>query len=229
MSKEKRKAGNFLPRVFNYTDKPVRIVNKNNEMWFVAKDICDILKLGRPFDRLRNLDDDEKGAFSTRTPGGNQRLLAVNESGLYNLIFKSRNSEAKKFRKWVTSEILPTLRVKGKYEIDQALALPEPGALIAMPDKIKGVESITINGDEMLPFYAFMKSIGICTAKLRAVNAYPGQFARINGRLYISRRLASIKFLDMQLTRAKRELKGQRVFGKAVTQNQTQTTRRAIV
>lgn len=98
-----------------YGSKAVRTVNKDGEIWFVAKDICGILEVSDVESALRRLEDDEKGTDTIRTLGGDQTMRTVNESGLYNLIFTSRKPEALAFRKWVTSEVLPAIRKTGFY------------------------------------------------------------------------------------------------------------------
>lgn len=105
-------------QLFKYAENSVRTgLYENGEPWFVAKDICDILGIRNSRQALAKLDEDEKGVFFIDTLGGKQEMATVNESGLYVLIFLSRKAEAKKFRKWVTSELLPTLRKEGSYEL----------------------------------------------------------------------------------------------------------------
>lgn len=95
----------------------VRNVVLNNEPWFVAKDICDVLGLTNSRKATSKIDDEEKGVTITDTPGGEQKLTIVNESGLYSLIFQSRKPTAKVFKKWVTSEVLPSIRKYGYYVV----------------------------------------------------------------------------------------------------------------
>lgn len=98
----------------------VRIIEKYGESWFVAKDVCDILGLSNVSEAINSLDTDEKKDFTGADVGNNiSKLRAVSESGLYALIFKSRKEEAKAFRKWVTSDVLPTIRRTGSYQIPQ--------------------------------------------------------------------------------------------------------------
>ena len=104
-----------LPVEFTFDESLVRTVIKDGEAWFVAKDVCEILGIANPRDAIADFDDDEKGVVTTDTPGGPQNLNAINESGLYNLIFTSRKPEAKRFRKWVTSEVLHAIRQTGRY------------------------------------------------------------------------------------------------------------------
>lgn len=105
---------------FNENNKPIRVELVDGEPWFVAKDVCDALGIENNRNATSRLDDDEKGASIVRTPSGEQTMTTVNESGLYNLIFQSRKPEAKKFRKWVTGEVLPSIRKTGRYEANGA-------------------------------------------------------------------------------------------------------------
>ena len=82
---------------------------------FVAKDICDALGISKYRDALTRLDEDERASISVDTLGGKQSMIAVNESGLYTLVFQSRKPEARAFRKWVTGEVLPNIRKHGVY------------------------------------------------------------------------------------------------------------------
>jgi prophage antirepressor-like protein len=119
--------------VFTFSDIDVRTVVIDDEPWFVAADVCTILDFRMASDALRLLDDDEKGYAVVRTPGGDQRMSIVNESGLYALIFRSRTDGAKTFRKWVTDEVIPAIRKTGRYEAPVApVALPDRRALALM-------------------------------------------------------------------------------------------------
>ena len=127
----KNEAGNSLPRAFtfNASNQQVRTVIIDDEPFFVVKDVCSILDISNHNDAISRLDDDEKGRSVIPTQFGNKETNLVNESGLYHLIFQSRKPEAKAFRKWVTSEVLPSLRKSGKYEMrPKAAIIPNPGA-----------------------------------------------------------------------------------------------------
>ncbi len=102
-------------QVFDFEDNAVRVIEKDGEPWFVAADVARILEYRNAPDAVRNLDDDERGTHIVRTPSGDQEMNVISESGLYNLIFRSRKPEAKKFRKWVTAEVLPSIRKTGAY------------------------------------------------------------------------------------------------------------------
>lgn len=119
MQNTKNTADNQLSQafVFNASNQQVRTVMIENEPYFVAKDVCIILGISNHNDAVSRLDDDEKRGSALPTPSGTQQMVVVNESGLYHLIFQSRKPEAKAFRKWVTAEVLPTLRRTGRYEV----------------------------------------------------------------------------------------------------------------
>lgn len=93
------------------------IKDEKGEPWFVAKDVCNALELDNISMSTSKLDEDEKGINIIYTLGGAQSMLTINESGLYHLVILSRKPEAKKFRKWVTSEVLPTIRKTGEYKL----------------------------------------------------------------------------------------------------------------
>ena len=112
-------------QVFEYEGSAVRTVEKDGEPWFVAADVCRILEIGNPSDVIYRLDDDEKGVDSIETLGGTQRMAVVNEAGLYTVILGSRKPEAKKFKRWVTHEVIPSIRKHGVYAIDEVLQNPD--------------------------------------------------------------------------------------------------------
>lgn len=101
--------------IFAFESAAVRSLDLNGEPWFVATDIANILGYRDAEKMTRLLDDDEKDTHNVGTLGGDQEHLVINESGLYAAILKSRRPEAKAFRKWVTSEVLPSIRKQGSY------------------------------------------------------------------------------------------------------------------
>lgn len=110
-----------LVEVFNFSQEktPIRVQLINSEPWFVATDVCQVLGISNNRDAVSRLDDDEKqdGVGITDTVGRKNYVTVVSESGLYALIFQSRKPNARKFRKWVTSEVLPSIRKKGFYGV----------------------------------------------------------------------------------------------------------------
>ncbi len=111
---------------FDFEGRPVRVVtDSQGEPWFVAADVLATIGLDRK--ALERLDEDEKGVSSIHTPGGGQEMTTVNEPGLYTLVLGSRKAEAKRFKRWVTHEVLPSIRKTGSYAVPGALAsLPAP-------------------------------------------------------------------------------------------------------
>lgn len=102
---------------FNQNSTPIRVRIINDEPWFVAKDVCEVLGLSKYRDAISKLDPDEGRPVEVDTLGGRQKMAAINESGLYALVLQSRKPEAKSFRKWVTSEVLPSIRKRGYYSL----------------------------------------------------------------------------------------------------------------
>ncbi len=98
-------------------------LEKDGQAWFVASDVCAALGLHRT--AIRRLDEDEKGVHKTHTLGGIQEVAILNESGLYSLIFSSNKESAKAFKKWVTSQVIPTIRRHGGYINGQEALAPE--------------------------------------------------------------------------------------------------------
>jgi len=93
----------------------IRTIEDHGELWFVAQDISDALGYRNAEQLVRGLDEDEKGTRIVCTPGGKQQMLTLSESGLYHALFLSRRPDAKAFRRWVTKEVLPSIRKYGEY------------------------------------------------------------------------------------------------------------------
>ncbi len=112
-------------QVFSYLNTHIRIqLDASDAPWWVAQDVCNILEYADHRQALSRLDDDEKGYVQVHTPGGMQSMVAVNEDGLYSLILDSKKPEAKKFRKWITKEVIPALIRTGEYTIqDKTLSM----------------------------------------------------------------------------------------------------------
>lgn len=93
----------------------LRIVEQNNEPWFVSKDVCSILEIKNSRDAVSRLDDDEKASVGLTDGSQKRNVSIVNEFGLYNLVLGSRKPEAKEFKRWITHEVIPTIRKTGGY------------------------------------------------------------------------------------------------------------------
>lgn len=113
---------------FEFESHALRVnLDAAGQPWFVAADVCAALDLPETHKAIARLDDDEKGRNSIPTPGGQQEMSVVNESGLYNLVLGSRKPEAKRFKRWITHEVLPSIRKTGAYASPMSVtALPAP-------------------------------------------------------------------------------------------------------
>ncbi|MCV6589351.1 MAG: Bro-N domain-containing protein [Marinobacterium sp.] len=105
------------PQIFAFDDQMVRIFDREGKPWFVAKDVALALEYRDAANMVRNLDEDEKGTHNVSTLGGEQELTIINEAGLYSVILTSRKPEAKRFKRWVTHEVLPSIRKTGAYQV----------------------------------------------------------------------------------------------------------------
>lgn len=123
----------------------VRVIEKDGQVLFVAKDICECLGLGDTSKTMSRLDPDERDTNSIPTLGGLQEMWCINEYGLFNLILASRKQSAKKFKRWVTHEVLPSIRQNGGYIANQenlsesellARAVLVAQSVIAQKDKL---------------------------------------------------------------------------------------------
>lgn len=99
-------------KVFNFNNSEVRVIEKDGQPWWVAKDVCEVLGLTNPTMALQELEEDERAKHSLGRQGeGN----VINEAGLYSLILRSRKPEAKQFKRWIMQDVLPTIRRTGGY------------------------------------------------------------------------------------------------------------------
>lgn len=147
-------------QIFNYNDREVRTIQKNGEPWFVLKDVCQILgidtsQLKKVADRL---EPDEKCRNQITTVRGDKETWIINESGLYNVILRSDKPEAKPFRKWVTSEVLPSIRKNGGYIAGQESMTPAElmaSALLmaqrTLAEREARIADLTVQNQIMLP------------------------------------------------------------------------------
>lgn len=136
-------------QVFSYKEQEMRTVMVDGEVWFVAKDVCDILELNNVSKAIQELDDDERSSLTisegTSPKGGNPNMNIINESGVYALIFKSRKPEAKAFSRWVRHEVLPQIRQTGSYSVVQ----PKPMLIDPMQGAKVVFDAAGITGNQL--------------------------------------------------------------------------------
>lgn len=127
----------FALEKYQFKNVDVRVLlDENNDPWFVAKDVCDILDISNPSDALKRLDDDERARFKLGRQG---ETNVINEAGLYVLVLGSRKAEAHEFKRWVTHEVLPSIRKHGAYMNEQTIeqVLTSPDFLIKLATQLK--------------------------------------------------------------------------------------------
>lgn len=191
----------------------IRTVMINNEPFFIGKDVAVILGYSNPRDALaKHVDDEDKGVAKCDTLGGIQELTVINESGLYSLILSSKLPAAKRFKRWVTSEVLPSIRRSGSYTIpaDYSAALRE------LATAVDRNNALTLENERMKPKELFADAVSASEtsilvgqlAKLISQNGYPiGQnrlfeWMRANGYLItngIRYNTPTQKAMDMKL------------------------------
>lgn len=162
-------AEEIVPQIFNSPEfGQLRIIkDADDEPWFVATDVAKILGY-RDADRIaRRLDNDEKDTRSVGTLGGDQRLTVISEAGLYNAILRSKVQEAKRFQRWVTHEVLPSIRRDGGYMVAKADETPEEvmaRALVIAQQTIersnRRIEELKAVNDELRPKALFADAVG---------------------------------------------------------------------
>ena len=154
-----------IPFQFNNTE--VRVIEIDNQIWFVASDVATVLKYRDALNLVRILDNDEKDTHIVSTLGGDQEVTIINESGFYHAVLKSRKPEAKPLRKWVTSEVLPAIRKTGKYEtpnLKTKKSLPNGLTL----DQCDAVKSLVRARVEALPKEKQAKAAITCWSALKS-------------------------------------------------------------
>lgn len=169
---------NDLQKVFSYQGAQVRTAIKDDEPWFVAKDVCDVLSLTNPSESIKALDNDEKSTL--RISEGGPEANIINEAGLYSLIIRSNKPEAKAFKRWITHEVIPSIRKHGAYmtpdTLESMITSPEFGiklltALKEEQDKRKALE-VQMEGQK--PLVAFAE---VCMSSKDSIKV--GELAKI--------------------------------------------------
>lgn len=129
-----------MNEIFNFNGKQVRTIILNSEPYFVGKDVADILGYSRADNAIRShVDDDDKLMHQFSASGQNRNMIIINESGLYSLILASKLPQAREFKKWITSEVLPAIRKHGGYLTDSMIeqALLNPDTIIRLATDLK--------------------------------------------------------------------------------------------
>lgn len=126
---------------FSYSGQQVRtLIDLDGNTWFVAADVCAVLGLTDTNKAVRGLDEDETTTSrTTDSSGRSQEMLIISEPGLYTLLVRSRRSEAKPFRRWVTHEVLPTLRRSGSYSVESRTPETAPAPITDPLDALQGM------------------------------------------------------------------------------------------
>lgn len=129
--------GTLIP--FNYGDAQVRVVTVEGEPWLVAADIARALECRDAHNLTRGLDADEKGTQIVSTPSGDQEVTVISESGFYSAVLRSRSDRAADFRRWVTREVLPSIRKHGGYLTEAKVeeVLSDPDTIIRLATDLK--------------------------------------------------------------------------------------------
>jgi len=174
------------PIPFTYESNAVRVIDRDGEPWFVAADVCAVLQVKNTSDAIRRLDDDE--VTLDQIEGSHRQINLINESGLYSLILRSDKPEAKPFRKWVTSQVLPTIRKTGGYGTPNVpanfadalqLAADQARQIADMQPKAEQYDSF-ISADGMVCLRDAMRTVnampikGIEALKAKGVLCYEG-------------------------------------------------------
>ena len=145
----------------------LRVVkDEQGEPWFVAKDVCHALVLGRQQDSTRYLDDDEKGECLVDTTSGQQKMVTITEAGLYSLILRSRKPEAKAFKRWVTHEVLPAIRKDGGYMVAKADETPEETMARAVLIAQATIERQSKQIEELKPKAVFADAVSVSSSTI---------------------------------------------------------------
>jgi anti-repressor protein len=154
-------------QVFSYEGNEVRTVQRDSEIWWVLKDVCAVLEITNSRMVADRLEDDEKGVSIADTLGGKQELTVISESGLYNVILLSRKPEAKKFKHWVTHEVLPSIRKHGAYMTPAKLEelMNDPDAwikvLTALKDERAAKERLMLQAESDKPKVVFADAVSV--------------------------------------------------------------------
>ena len=136
-----QKAEQTEPHLLSFQSHKVRVaMDEQGNPWFVAKDVCNVLEHSNSRQAITELDEDEKVVTKVYTLGGAQELTSISESGLYTLIIRSNKPNARKFRKWVTSKVLPSIRKTGGYTVPKHMYNNVAGLLSQTIHALEGLQ-----------------------------------------------------------------------------------------
>ena len=143
---------NTLQKVFNYQNNQVRTVIQNNEPWFVAKDVCEILEINNVSQAMWRLDNDEKDTIILNEGIGNPTKVVVSESGLYGLVMGSRKEEAINFKRWIRKEVIPSIRKHGAYMTPETIerVLTDPDTIIQLATNLKDEQQRRLKAEQQI-------------------------------------------------------------------------------
>lgn len=178
-------------QIFNFDNSEVRTISIDGEPWFVGKDVANVLGYERPTKAVRDhVDVEDKDEVPIQDSIGRmQNTCIINESGLYSLILSSKLKDAKRFKRWVTSEVLPTLRKTGVYQMQPAYHLPQTfsEALRELADACEENEKLTLENEIMKPKAFFADAV--TASKTSILVAELAKLMRQNGLDIGERRL----------------------------------------
>lgn len=167
-------------QIFNFNDNQVRVIEKDGEPWWVAKDVCDYFGDSNYRRQTAGLDEDEKGVSQINTPGGIQSMTVINESGLYSLLFAmqpekargvsdeyivERQEKIQAFKRWVTHEVIPSVRKHGAYMTPETIekTLLNPDFIIGLAQNLKAEQQknaqLTAKVEQDAPKVLFADSV----------------------------------------------------------------------
>jgi prophage antirepressor-like protein len=185
---------------FVFRGNEVRAQIENGEPWWVAVDVCAVLDL-HPGRALTRLDEDEKGMRSTHTPGGQQMLAYVNEPGLYSLVLGSRKPQAKDFKRWITHEVIPSIRKTGSYSTaSHSPALPQDyeEALVHLLGKVRENKQLESRVKELEPAAASWQTLAAAEGDFAVADA--AKILSRDGGISVGRNRLFAVLLEMRWT-----------------------------
>ena len=175
----------------------VRTVIRDGEVWFVAKDVCNVLQYSNSWDAVkRHIDEEEKDDLVIHDAiGREQSTTIINESGLYSLILSSKMPKAKEFKRWVTNDVLPSIRKTGSYSIAKKIPQTFPEALRAYANEVEQRELAEKQRDEAIRTKAWISDKKTATA-MNTASQYSKENQRLKIELDKSKEYASIRAVE---------------------------------